>query len=216
MQVIKQTIHNRNAYVTAPRRRGHHRTLGSLSCHGADLAMHGNAWPALCSYPSHSLMRAWQLAGIVLSFLAPSPGLRRPLHGYMRACTESKLPTVAPAAQFCLERLARLSGKSMRKFPPTLAELEALQAHRSLLVKVYYPAGFSVDYNVLPVESVETAHDAVEKLTRRVGLTRPDLMGLYTVCGSHGARACRQRFVGRPSAQRRLTRPSVRPGRQRD
>ena len=68
---------------------------------------------------------------------------------------------------------------------PSDAAPLGLQAQRAVPLKVLYPAGFAIEYNVLPVDPVETAREAIATITRRLGLATPDLMGLYTVCAGH-------------------------------
>ena len=79
MQALKQTIHNRDrcAFIPIPDRLWW---------------IHSHATRGGFVRTSLSLVRAWQLLGVLVSFLPASPQLRRVLLNYIAAHTSSKVP----------------------------------------------------------------------------------------------------------------------------
>ena len=87
MQALKQTIHNRDRYARARGRCARH-PLDRLilpRAHTRRFVVTPHAPPSAC------LHRAWQLLGVLLSFLPASPPLRRVLLNYIAANAAGKV-----------------------------------------------------------------------------------------------------------------------------
>ncbi|XP_041849279.1 unconventional myosin-VIIa-like [Melanotaenia boesemani] len=118
-----------------------------------------------------SVERGWQLMWMCTGLFPPSLILR----GYTQRFLETR-PREQLAAD-CLQRMQEISSREPRKFPPSQAEVEAIQQNSNY---IYYKVHFPNDTDDLfEVTSTTTVKDLRCSIASKLKLSSPDGYGLY-------------------------------------
>jgi len=125
--------------------------------------------------------RAWELLCVYTSSFLPSSRLDPVLVQFIDRNGKSKYESISKYADFCKSALLQIRINGQRKCPPTQIEIESLQQLRPLMLKVFFPAGFSPEYRTISVTSSTTALETVKALLPKLGLERRNFYALYKV-----------------------------------
>ena len=133
----------------------------------------------------HSL-RCWSLLALATAAFPPGKPLSRYLLTYLRRHLRAHT-SIACYAQFCLDNLQH--GRiSPRRYPPSVAEVKAVTALRSLVCRFHLLDGRTKAIDLHPAD---TAADAVLSLATKLGLQNVDGWAIFEVTPDAGERVLR-------------------------
>ncbi|KPM10210.1 myosin-VIIa-like protein 1, partial [Sarcoptes scabiei] len=130
-------------------------------------------------------VRCWSLMALCAAAFMPNKQLSKYLYTYLRRHLRANT-SIACYAQFCLDNhhVGRLTA---RRYPPSVAEIKAVTALRSLVCRFYLLDGRT---KALDLHPADTAADAVVALATKLGLRNTDGWALFEV-SSDGERVLR-------------------------
>lgn len=120
--------------------------------------------------------RCWSLLALSTAAFMPNKQLSRYLLTYLRRHLRANT-SIACYAQFCLDNL-HVGRLSARRFPPSVAEIKAVTALRSLVCRFHLLDGRTKAMDLHPAD---TAADAVMSLASKLGLRNTDGWALFEV-----------------------------------
>ncbi|KAH9518288.1 TRAFAC class myosin-kinesin ATPase super [Dermatophagoides farinae] len=122
-------------------------------------------------------IRCWSLLALATAAFMPNKQLSRYLLTYLRRHLRANNTSIACYAQFCLDNL-HVGRLSARRFPPSIAEVKAVTALRSLVCRFHLLDGRT---KALDLHPADTASDAVLSLAAKLGLRNIDGWALFEV-----------------------------------
>lgn len=122
-------------------------------------------------------IRCWSLLALSTAAFMPNKQLSRYLLTYLRRHLRASNTSIACYAQFCLDNL-HVGRLSARRFPPSVAEVKAVTALRSLVCRFHLLDGRT---KALDLHPADTAADAVLSLAAKLGLRNIDGWALFEV-----------------------------------
>ncbi|CAF97644.1 unnamed protein product, partial [Tetraodon nigroviridis] len=118
-----------------------------------------------------SVERGWQLMWLCTGLFSPSPVLLSHARRFLESRATNQL------AGDCLQRLREMTSKEPRRFPPDLAELEAIQQNST---RVFHKVHFPNETNqTFEVTSTTTIRELCCSIASQLKLSSADGYGLY-------------------------------------
>jgi len=121
------------------------------------------------------MKRGWDLMAVCCVFLPPSQRFAPVLKNYL----EEHLNRGEVMAKWCLRNLKRSISSGVRTFIPDLTEIECIMGMKPIVLRIYFPGGFSPAYYELNLDSLTTAKEAVETISSKLQLVDSAYNGIY-------------------------------------
>jgi myosin heavy subunit len=119
-------------------------------------------------------LRLWTILGLVSAAFPPSKNFSKHLIAYLRS-KPRKDPSITCYAQFCLDNL-QAPRLSIRKYPPSLLEIQACKSLTTLTCKIHLLDGRC---ETLSVHPCDTTVDTLTKLAHKINLQSIEGWALY-------------------------------------